>query len=233
MRNNPRVLVVEDEHATRFMCHLALQNEGLDVVAVGTGAAALSELSDTRYSLVLLDMNLPDIDGLEIARDVRQRFDVATLIMTIRGAPDQRVAGFDTGAADYLIKPFDPRELVHRVKRVLRERDEDADWESCARWAGWQLDRHHGLLSRNGSCDVALTPGEAELLWVLMRATGRAVSREHLADTVCRGQSSNLRSVDVLVSRIRRKLAGCSGQSFELATVPGIGYRLIATADDG
>lgn len=226
MLPNPHVLVVEDEHASRFLCEFALQKEGLDVVSVASGADALARLKDARFRLMLLDLNLPDMDGLEVARHAWQRFHLPTLIMTVRSAPDERVTGFDCGAADYLIKPFHPVELVHRVRRVLRDNGDDyAEWDAEVVWGEWRLRRDSALLEAAG-LTVMLTSGEAELLSVMMRARGRPVSREHLAGVVSRGHGSNLRSVDVLVSRVRRKLEEAGVEDGRLVTVAGIGYRL-------
>lgn len=227
MLTNPHVLVVEDEHASRFLCEFALQNEGLDVASVGSGAEALERLRETRYRLMLLDLNLPDMDGLKVARQAWRRFHLPTLIMTVRDAPDERVAGLNCGAVDYLVKPFHPAELIHRVRRVLRDNGDDySEWDAEVVWGEWRLQRDSGLLEAGQGPVVPLTNGETELLSVMMRARGRPVSREHLAGVVSRGSGGNLRSVDVLVSRVRRKLDEAGVEDARLVTVAGIGYRL-------
>lgn len=227
MLSIPHVLVVEDEHASRFLCEFALQKEGYDVASVGSGTEALERMRQARFRLLLLDLNLPDLDGLDVAREAWQRFHLPTLIMTVRDTPDERVAGFECGAADYLVKPFHPAELLHRVRRMLRDNgDDDAEWDAEVVWGGWRLQRLTGLLEAGAHGAVELTTGEMELLSVMMRARGRPVSREHLAGVVSRGSGGNPRSVDVLVSRVRRKLERGGIKDTRLVTVAGIGYRL-------
>lgn len=221
------ILVVEDDESTRYLCQTLFEKEGHRVVSVENGCEALAVVEVERFELVVLDLNLPDGDGMEVARILHNR-EIPTLMMTVRGDVHERVAGFEAGAVDYLVKPFHPQELVYRVRHAL-ERCEPGDGgrEGLVRIGEWWLDLGRRTLEsgRRGRAD--LTHGEFELLAALVRAHGRAVCRDHLLDVVSRSEGEgHPRTVDVLVSRLRRKLEADPRNPVHIVTVAGVGYRL-------
>lgn len=218
------ILVVEDDHATRYLCDAALTNEGYSVISVGDGGSALGCLKTGTFDLLILDLNLPDMDGVELAHELRGKEGPPVLIMSTRSSPEQRVMGFDLGVADFLVKPFHPVELVHRVRRVLSQPSDTLANEQAR--GGWRLMEPEGVLLLEDGRRVSLTRGEAGLLNLLMRAQGRVVSRERLLHAVSRAETRNPKSVDVLISRLRRKLESEPASDDYIKTVPGIGYRL-------
>lgn len=221
------ILVVEDDDSTRYLCETLLQKEGYRVAAVENGGEALASTRRGRFDLVVLDLNLPDGDGMEVAQ-LLHRQGVPVLIMTVRREADERLAGFEAGALDYLIKPFHPRELVFRVRNALDRCARAEPGQALATTFGaWRLDRDRRTLESDDTGRVELTRGEFELLSILLLAKGRAVARDRLLDVVSRGHGEgHPRTVDVLVSRLRRKIETDPKNPVHILTVPGVGYRL-------
>ncbi|MEO5575500.1 MAG: response regulator transcription factor, partial [Gaiellaceae bacterium] len=176
---------MEDEPSIASFVSLYLKNAGYDVRAVTTGAAALSQVAAEQPALIILDLMLPDLDGIEICRRVRKTSDVPILMLTARDEDVDKIIGLEVGADDYLTKPFNPRELVARVKSVLRraapERRRDVEEEL-----------HHGDLSINagrrevkvGEEEIQLAPKEFDLLWELLDHKGLVLTRDQLLERV-------------------------------------------------
>jgi phosphate regulon transcriptional regulator PhoB len=223
----PDVLVVEDEPDIRALITFHLAREGFRCRTAGTGAAALREVQHARPDLVVLDLMLPEMDGLEVCRRLRGAPDSAgipIIMLTARADEVDRVVGLEMGADDYVVKPFSPKELVARVRAVLR-RARPPEPGRVLKTGTLTLDpaRHAVEVAGRG---VVLTPREFELLRALLEAAGRVLSREQLLHRVwgyARADEIESRTVDVHIRRLRAKLGAESGR---ITTVKGVGYRL-------
>ena len=216
------VLLVEDEHSIGSMTRGYLERSGWRVVWVRTGEEALAELSRHQIRIVILDIRLPGIDGFDVARLVRTRSDVPILMLTARDEEPDRVAGLELGADDYLTKPFSPRELVARMKAVLRRTD-GRGAEEILTLDDVVLNRNAREVAVDGKA-VELTTKEFDLLATLLENPGIVVSRDQLLDRVW-GMTypGGTRTVDVHVAQLRRKL----GRPELIHTVRGAGYKTV------
>jgi len=216
------VLVVDDERPIRRLLRMYLDGAGFSVSEAGTGGDALAEVRRGGVDLVLLDLMLPDVDGVEVCRRLRETSSLPVVMITARGEEEQRVAGFDAGADDYVVKPFSPPEVVARVRAVLR-RVREPDPPDRALHAGpVQIDPEARRVTRDGH-EVSLSRLEFDLLAELARRPGVAMSRERLLERVWGYQSSvGAKTVDVHVANLRRKL----GEDIGITAVRGVGYRL-------
>jgi DNA-binding response OmpR family regulator len=216
------VLLVEDEHSIGSMTRGYLERSGWRVVWVRTGEEALAELGRHQIRIVILDIRLPGIDGFDVARLVRTRSDVPILMLTARDEEPDRVAGLELGADDYLTKPFSPRELVARMKAVLRRTD-GRSAEDVLTLADVELNRNAREVAVDGQ-PVELTTKEFDLLATLLENPGIVVSRDQLLDRVW-GMTypGGTRTVDVHVAQLRRKL----GRPALIRTVRGAGYKTV------
>lgn len=224
--SDAHILIVEDEAAVRYLCETLLRKEGYEVALADCAAAAREALARERFDLLVLDLCLPDGDGLELAREVHGRLTLPILMMTARSRPEERLVGFEAGAVDYLVKPFHPGELVFRVRHALRPGQHLPAEQTCWQFNGHVFDPEARTLELEGHDPVSLTRGEADLLAMLLRARGRAVSRDTLLTAVARDEGGHSRTVDVLISRLRRKLGDNSRRPSQIVTLPGVGYRL-------
>jgi DNA-binding response OmpR family regulator len=216
------VLVVEDEESIAGVVRIALERGGYRAVLAGTGEDGLAYLDRSRVDLVILDIGLPGIDGLDVCRRIRSRSDLPVIMLTARDEETDRVVGLELGADDYVAKPFSPRELVARVKAVLRR-----SRPACN--AGDEITHGDILLSRSrheaavADESISLTPIEFELLAFLLDNAGVVVSREKLLESVW-GLSfpGGTRTVDQHVAQLRTKL----GRPDLVETVRGVGYKV-------
>jgi len=219
------ILVVEDEKAIADLVRAYLSREGFDVVWVGDGEQALVELPRHPIRLVVLDIGLPGIDGFEVCRRLRARTSVPILMLSARDEEVDRVAGLEAGADDYVTKPFSPRELVARVKAILRRAGaQGAAGEAGERLAlrGVSLDRAARTVAVEGR-PVELTGREFDLLAALLSHPGIVLSRARLLEIVWDGEfPGGTRTVDVHVAQLRGKL-GLDGL---VETVRGSGYKV-------
>jgi two-component system phosphate regulon response regulator OmpR len=218
-----RVLLIEDDARLAGMVSEYLGAAGLDVVQVGSGGAALERLGREPYDALVLDLTLPDIDGLEVCRRVRAKWDTPVLMLTARGEPMDRVVGLELGADDYLPKPFEPRELLARLRALLRRAHAPAR-ASVLRFGRLEIDRDARLVRVDGA-DRTLTSLQYALLVALAENAGRVLSRDALMDLV-KGQPLEAfdRSIDVHVSRIRAAIEDDPKKPRRLITVRGAGY---------
>jgi DNA-binding response OmpR family regulator len=216
------VLLVEDEHSIGSMTRGYLERSGWRVVWVRSGEEALAELSRHQIRIVILDIRLPGIDGFDVARLVRTRSDVPILMLTARDEEPDRVAGLELGADDYLTKPFSPRELVARIKAVLRRKG-GGGAEEVLTLDDVVLNRNAREVAVDGKA-VELTTKEFDLLATLLENPGIVVSRDQLLDRVW-GMTypGGTRTVDVHVAQLRRKL----GRPELIHTVRGAGYKTV------
>ncbi len=222
-----RVLIVEDEPDIRDLLAWHLEREGYQVSRSRTGLEALRQIEMAPPDLVLLDLMLPELDGLEVCRRLRRERATASLpivMLTAKGEELDRVLGLELGADDYIVKPFSPKEVVARVRAVLR-RTRPAPESEPVRVGGLAIDPGAHTAAVDG-VPLALTPKEYDLLWALADARGRVLSREFLLDRVWGYRAASeieSRTVDVHVRRLRVKL-GPEGR--RIATVKSVGYRL-------
>jgi DNA-binding response OmpR family regulator len=216
------VLLVEDEHSIGSMTRGYLERNGYRVVWVRSGEEGLAELGRHQIRIVILDIRLPGIDGFDVARTIRTRSDVPILMLTARDEEPDRVAGLELGADDYLTKPFSPRELVARIKAVLRRTD-GRGAEEVLTLADVVLNRNAREVIVDGDT-IELTTKEFDLLATLLENPGIVVSRDQLLDRVW-GMTypGGTRTVDVHVAQLRRKL----GRPELIRTVRGAGYKTV------
>ena len=225
----PRVLVVDDDPKIVSLVQMYLEHGGCDVTVAYNGTQALEESELERPDLVVLDVMLPRMGGVEVCRRLRERSGVPIIMLTARAGEDDTLAGLEAGADDYVTKPFSPRELVARVRTVLRRAASGGD--GAARDAQpivlgrLSLDpsRHE---ARVAGRLVALTRRELALLEALARAPGRAFTRAQLLERAFPGEPTLERTVDAHVKNLRRKL----GRAVRIETVFGVGYRLAVDA---
>jgi phosphate regulon transcriptional regulator PhoB len=222
-----RVLIVEDERDIRDLVVLHLQRDGYEVTSAGSGEEALARVRQSPPDLVVLDLMLPAMSGLEVCRRIRQEQATATLpivMLTAKADEVDRVVGLELGADDYVVKPFSPKELLARVRAVLRRSRPGPDAAPMT-FGALTIDPGTHRVFVGGET-VALTPKEFELLRALVAVRGRVLSREFLLDRVwgySRAGEIESRTVDVHVRRLRVKL-GAEGR--RILTVKSVGYRL-------
>ncbi|HTR83762.1 MAG TPA: response regulator transcription factor [Reyranella sp.] len=218
------VAVVEDETLTRKAIALSLREAGYTVHEASDALACRALLRQARLDLIVLDLGLPGIDGLDFAREVRGNSDIGLIVVTRQGAPEARIAALDLGADDYLVKPIHYGELAARIRSVMRRTGRERGRRK--KLGRWIVDLEARTVSRGEADTAALTRGEFDILARLVQAGTKIVSRQELLSVISRSpQESDLRSVDALVSRLRRKLDEVEGDSL-IATAPGFGYRL-------
>jgi two-component system, OmpR family, response regulator RegX3 len=213
-----RVLLVEDEDAIADPLTEGLRREGFEVTRAANGTDALAA---PKPDLVLLDLRLPDIDGLDVCRQLRERSDVPIIVVTARGEEADRVVGLELGADDYVVKPFGTRELIARIRAVMR-RGRQTTHEGPIRVGELEIDERSRRARLRGE-DVDLTPKEFDLLLALARDPGAAVSRRRLLEDVWQTSwYGSAKTIDVHVAALRRKL----GDPGWIETIRGVGFRL-------
>jgi DNA-binding response OmpR family regulator len=222
-------LLVEDDARLAALTADYLGGHGVVVTRAGTGPSGLEEALRHRYDVVLLDLMLPGKDGLEVCRELRARSDVPVVVLTARGEEADRVMGLELGADDYLAKPFSPRELLARIRAVVRRaRGQAGPANKLVRVGGLSLDPGARRVTLAGD-EVALTGYEFNLLYALASRAGRVLSREQLIELAGGSPEEAFdRSVDVHVSRLRSKLGDDPKSPRLLKTVRGAGYMLAA-----
>jgi DNA-binding response OmpR family regulator len=225
------VLVVEDEASIASFVSLYLKNAGYGVRTASTGTEALSVAASDSPALIVLDLMLPDIDGIEVCKRIRQRSDVPILMLTARDEDVDKIIGLEVGADDYLTKPFNPRELVARVKSVLRR-------SAPARQDPENAVIKHGDLTVDSGRrevrvvdeEIQLAPKEFDLLWELLDHRGLVLTRDQLLERVWGYTfAGDTRTVDVHVRQLRRKL----GDASPIVTVWGVGYKVGPARETG
>jgi two-component system, OmpR family, phosphate regulon response regulator OmpR len=217
------ILLIEDDPRLAKMVQSYLGGAGLAVTIAGNGALGLALLDESHFEVVLLDLTLPDIDGLDICRRLRDRHSVPILMMTARGEPMDRVVGLEIGADDYLPKPFEPRELLARVRALLRRAAVPTKGE-VLRFGRLEIDVDARQIRLNGEVRT-LTSYQFGLLVELARRAGRVLSRQTLMDLVNSNKLDPFdRSIDVHVSRIRAAIEDDPKRPQRLITVRGAGY---------
>lgn len=225
MSNKNHILVVDDEASIRHIVRTYLESSGFEVTCIDNGPDALTWNRREKPDLIVLDLNLPGMDGIEVAARIREESEVYILMLTARGEEEDRISGLRIGADDYLTKPFSPRELVARVESVLRrQRDARPALSKKLTFAHLTIDPDsHEAITANGA--LQLTATEFQVLWLLSSNAGRVLTREQLLDQVWGVEFyGNDRVVDVYVGQVRRKLQEATDLVL-IETIRGVGYK--------
>jgi DNA-binding response OmpR family regulator len=228
-----RVLVVEDDPKTAQWLKLYLERDGLAVQVVADGRTALALVDSDQPDLVVLDVMLPGMNGFDVCRAIRAGGRTPIILITARAAEDDRLRGFEAGADDYVTKPFSPREVVARVRAVLRRAQPDEPGHDVPTVLGDLTLRSDALLMEAGTVSVKLTPVEARLLGVLMTSVNRGWTRAQLVARVLGEDfAGNERTIDAHIKNVRRKLEALPGglRLPTIETAHGLGYRLTCEA---
>ena len=222
-----RILIIEDEEPLAEALKYTLGKEGYDVETAGDGALGLEKFESRGADLVLLDLMLPKVEGLEVCRRIRARSNVPILMLTAKDSDIDEVLGLELGADDYVTKPFNMRKLMARIKAVLRRVDAECrEEESTLSWGGVviDLDRHEASLDGEA---LHLTPTEYRMLELFMRRPGKALSRELLLNHVwLDGFYGSHKTLDVHIRHLREKIEVDPGEPRYIKTVRGVGYRM-------
>lgn len=224
------ILLIEDDERLAGMVRDYLGGSGFDVSLAGTGADGLSLLKRDSFDAVILDLMLPDMDGLEVCRTIRADGAMPILMLTAKGDPMDRIIGLELGADDYLPKPFEPRELLARLRAILRRGKGDTRTE-ILRFGALEIDAQ-AMEARLAGETCALTTHQFKLLEIMAKAAGRVLSRDYLMDAL-KGENLEAfdRSIDVHISRIRAAIEADPKHPRRVITVRGAGY-VFAKAQD-
>jgi two-component system response regulator RegX3 len=221
-----RVLVVEDEEAYSDALSYMLRREGFEVSVAATGTDALTEFDRTGADIVLLDLMLPEMSGTEVCRQLRQKSNVPVIMITARDSEIDMVVGLEIGADDYVTKPYSPRELVARIRAVLRRGQEPELMPDTLEAGPVRMDVERHVVTVDGS-EQRLPLKEFELLEMFLRNPGRVLTRGQLIDRVWGSDYvGDTKTLDVHVKRLRAKLEPDPGEPKYLVTVRGLGYKL-------
>ncbi|AQS63976.1 Transcriptional regulatory protein OmpR [Rhizobium rhizogenes] len=230
MQNSPHILIVDDHREIRELVSRALVKEGFRTSVAADGRAMRKVMADAHIDLIILDLMLPGEDGLSLCRGLRAQSTIPIIMLTAKGDEIDRVVGLELGADDYVSKPFGSRELIARIRAVLRRSGNEGVADQIRR-AGqycfdrWRLDTGARELQRDDGITVPLSTGEFDLLLVLIERPGRVLSRDQLLD-LARGRAAGSfdRSIDTQVSRLRKKLEVDPTAPKIIKTVWGGGY---------
>ena len=225
----PTILVVEDESSIASFVALYLKNAGYGVKTAATGGDALAQVATEKPALIVLDLMLPDIDGIEVCKQIRQTSDVPILMLTARDEDVDKIIGLEVGADDYLTKPFNPRELVARIRSVLRRATPERHLRESEVIVHGDLRVDAGRHEVHvGDEEIQLAPKEFDLLWELLDHRGLVLTRDQLLERVWGYTfAGDTRTVDVHVRQLRRKL----GDASPIVTVWGVGYKVSPAKD--
>jgi DNA-binding response OmpR family regulator len=232
MRKVDRILVIDDDVELCSLVAEYLEPEGFQIEAVHDGNRGLDRALNGEHLLVVLDVMLPGMNGFDVLRRIRNTSRIPVLLLTARGEDVDRIVGLEIGADDYLPKPFNPRELVARIRAILRRTQAgekagegiDDQIPDVVHVGDIELDPATRIVRQNGK-PIELTSVEFNLLHVLLREAGRVVTREHLVDAVLSRKFSPFdRSIDMHVSKVRKKLGDSDNGSDHIKTVRGVGY---------
>jgi two-component system OmpR family response regulator len=235
----PHLLVIDDDHEIRDLLTRFMEKNGFRVTAVRDAREARRAWTRGAFQLVVLDLMLPGESGLDLARWLRDQEDVPIVMLSAMGEDTDRIIGLELGADDYIAKPFNPRELMARIRAVMRRATDTQENPSSGeriarplRFAGWTLEPARRRLINPEGVEVPLTGGEYDLLFALLERANRVLTRDMLLDLLRGRQAGPFdRAIDVAVSRLRRKLDDQGGGAQLIKTVRGGGYVLAATVE--
>lgn len=230
-----KILIIEDEEETIEFLKECLKLEGYEVIYSTNGREGFQKILKEKPNLILLDLGLPDVDGVEICKNIKQNTDTKTIpviMLTCRTATDDKVTGLEAGADDYIVKPFEPHELIARIKAIFRRIEYYAPGpDEIISKGGITIDVGKHKVLVDFSTDIDLSPKEFQLLYLLMKNSGRVLEREYLLKSLWgyTGQTES-RTLDVHIQRLRKKLTQ-QGQKLSeklnerIVTIEGIGYK--------
>jgi two-component system OmpR family response regulator len=239
MNTTDHILVVDDDTETRTLLHEYLQKQGYRVTAAADGKALRAAVAVSRPDLIILDLMLPGEDGLTLCRDLRAKSEIPIIMLTARGDETDRIVGLELGADDYVAKPFSPRELLARIKSVLRRAralPENLKTEESGvfRFADWTLDAATRNLTSPQGVVVALSGTDFRLLKIFVDHPNRVLTRDQLIDLMLsRDAGPYDRAIDVQVSRLRQRLGEDAKEPAIIKTVRGQGYVFAAHVEAG
>ncbi|GBQ61521.1 two component response regulator [Ameyamaea chiangmaiensis NBRC 103196] len=236
MEQTPHILIIDDDREIRDLLSKFLERNQFRVTAARDAREARRAWSNGHYQMIVLDLMMPGESGLDFARWLRGQDNVPIIMLTAMGDEMDRIIGLEFGADDYLPKPFNPRELLARIRAVLRRTTESAERVNndlrTMRFAGWQLEPGRRRLLNPDGAEVPLTGGEYDLLLALLDRANRVLTRDMLLDLLRGRQAGPFdRAIDVAVSRLRRKLEDDGRNAQVIKTVRGGGYVLAAEVE--
>jgi len=233
-----RLLIVEDDLMVQALLAAYLKREDFAISLATTGKEMLACADTEKLDLILLDLTLPDEDGLTLARQIRARSNLPIIVLTARLGKSDRLAALEVGADDYMTKPFDPEELILRIRNLLGRTQTSTpaqpvtDRPEIIQFAGWSMNLAAHSLTNPDGAQVPFTRAEFNLLAALTKAPNRVLSRAHLLDAVSQDADSPTdRLIDVLISRIRKKIEADPRKPEIITTVLGCGYKFNAEID--
>lgn len=237
MDTQDRILIVDDDPEIRQLLVDYLMRSGFDAVPARNGREMAQALERHAIDLVVLDLMLPDTDGLVLCRDLRARSNIPVLMLTARGEEADRIVGIEMGADDYLVKPFSPRELLARIKGILRRTRSlppnlKPDTQRCLSFAGWKLDTATRVLTGSDGVATPLSGAEYRLLRILLDHPNRVLNRDQLVELIHGREAEPYdRAIDVQISRLRQRLQDDGREARLIKTVRGEGYLLAAAVE--
>ncbi len=224
MKKTPRIMIVDDDANICELVRLYLEKEGYETVVCLDGEKALNEFKNRQPDMAILDIMMPKVDGITVCREIRKTSDMPIIMLTAKGETFDKVLGLELGADDYIVKPFEGKELVARVKAVLRRYMKDEDELKIIEYKNLSINLTNYELTVGGSV-VETPPKELELLYFLASHPNRVFTREQLLEDVWGfDYYGDSRTIDVHVKRLREKLEGFE-DAWELRTVWGVGYK--------
>ncbi len=228
MAEQEHILIVEDEPITREQLVSYFEEEGFRVSSTGSGSEVLPMVADNEVILVLLDIKLPGKDGLTLTREIRAQSDIGIILVTSKQEQIDRILGLESGADDYVTKPFDPRELLSRAKNLIRRvhiQQSQRRKNHIHSFDGWQLDLNKRELTSPEGQQTTLSAGEYQLLLAFMEKAGEVMNRDQLMFRIRnREWFPDDRYIDVLVGQLRKKLGERAANAKIIATIHGTGY---------
>lgn len=237
MESRDRILIVDDDPEIRQLLVDYLQRNGFEALPAASGREMAQMLERHAIDLLVLDLMLPDADGLTLCRDLRARSNLPVLMLTARGEEADRILGIEMGADDDLVKPFSPRELLARIKSILRRTralppNLKPDTQRCLVFAGWKLDTATRVLTSPAGVATPLSGAEFRLLRILLDHPNRVLNRDQLVELI-HGREAEAydRAIDVQVSRLRQRLQDDGREARLIKTVRGEGYLLAAAVE--
>lgn len=224
MPGKPSILAVDDDEHIAELIQLYLVKENYEVTMAYDGKDALKKFREGNFQLVLLDIMLPYLDGWDVVKEIRKTSDVPVIMLTAKGESFDKVLGLELGADDYMVKPFDPKELLARIRAVLRRYEPKEEQQEKLIFQNLEIDMERYVVTVNGE-ELELPPKELELLHFLASRPNKVFTREQLIEQVWGyDYLGDSRTIDVHVKRVRQKIER-PGQSWEIKTVWGVGYK--------
>jgi DNA-binding response OmpR family regulator len=221
------MLIADDNRQIVSILEEYAKKEGFGVATAADGEEALEKASSMNFEMILLDVMMPRKDGFEVCREIRRKSDVPIIMITARGEDFERIMGLDTGADDYVVKPFSPGEVMARIRAVLRRASREGEAQTF-KFGGLSVNLEKYVTEITG-VSIALTKKEMELLWLLGTHRNKVFSRDNLLDSLWDvDYSGDIRTVDTHIKRLRAKLGVVPHEDWDIKTIRGVGYKFEA-----